>query len=128
MRKVSVTLAVLLAFVLGVTCQARAGGVLKIALTSNLNTLDPAKSKSGDEYLYMFMVFNALTMIDRDLNLKPDLPKAGKAATTSRPGRSTCARESSSTMGVNWMPKTSSRPSTGSSTRKSGPGPGSITS
>lgn len=50
-----------------------AGSTLKIALTSNLNTLDPAKTKSEDEYLYMFMVVNALTMIDRDMTVKPDL-------------------------------------------------------
>jgi peptide/nickel transport system substrate-binding protein len=50
-----------------------AGGHLKIALTGNLNTLDPAKAKSGDEYLYMFLVFNGLTVIDRNMNLQPDL-------------------------------------------------------
>jgi peptide/nickel transport system substrate-binding protein len=53
----------------------QAGGHLKIAVTSNLNTLDPHKSKIGDEYLYMFAVFNGLTFIDRDLTLKPELAK-----------------------------------------------------
>lgn len=62
--------------VLGLTIPVSTVGaadVLKVAITSNLNTLDPAKSKLGDEYLYMFMVFNSLTMIDRDLTVKPEL-------------------------------------------------------
>lgn len=50
-----------------------AGGHLKIALTGNLNTLDPAKSKTGDEYMYMFLVFNGLTVIDRNMTVQPDL-------------------------------------------------------
>ncbi|MEW6261918.1 MAG: ABC transporter substrate-binding protein [Thermodesulfobacteriota bacterium] len=59
---------------------AWAQGVLKVAITSSLNTLDPAKSKLGDEYLYMFMVFNSLTMIDRDLTTKPELAERWEAA------------------------------------------------
>jgi peptide/nickel transport system substrate-binding protein len=73
MRKIFMILTLLCCAVLAAPLAHSAGGTLKIALTSNLNTLDPAKTKSGDEYLYMFMVFNALTMIDRDLTVKPDL-------------------------------------------------------
>ncbi len=51
----------------------RAGGTLKVAVPANLNTLDPAKHKIGEEYIYNFLVFNALTLIDRDMSLKPDL-------------------------------------------------------
>jgi peptide/nickel transport system substrate-binding protein len=73
MRKIYLLAMSLFAFLLFITSVMAAGGVLKIALTSNLNTLDPAKTKGGDEYLYMFMVFNGLTYIDRDMTLKPDL-------------------------------------------------------
>ncbi len=52
---------------------ARTGGTLKVAVPSNLNTLDPAKQKIGEEYIYSFLVFNGLTLIDRDMSLKPDL-------------------------------------------------------
>ncbi len=52
---------------------AKAGGTLKVAVPANLNTLDPAKHKIGEEYIYSFLVFNALTLIDRDMSLKPDL-------------------------------------------------------
>lgn len=52
---------------------AKAGGTLRVAVPANLNTLDPAKQKIGEEYIYNFLVFNALTLIDRDMSLKPDL-------------------------------------------------------
>jgi peptide/nickel transport system substrate-binding protein len=73
MKKSVMFLACFLTILFGLSWSAQAGGHLKIAVTSNLNTLDPAKSKIGDEYLYMFAVFNGLTFIDRDLTLKPDL-------------------------------------------------------
>ena len=52
---------------------AFAGGHLKIALTGSLNSLDPAKAKTGDEYLYLFTVFNGLTTLSRDMKVQPDL-------------------------------------------------------
>lgn len=64
---------VLLVAALSQATLAEAAGVLKVAVPSNLNTLDPAKSKIGEEYNYHFLVFNALTLIDRDMTVKPDL-------------------------------------------------------
>jgi peptide/nickel transport system substrate-binding protein len=66
-----VALCVGMALLLPMPCLAE--GHLKIALTGSLNTLDPAKSKTGDEYIYMFLVFNGLTMLDRNMTLQPDL-------------------------------------------------------
>lgn len=80
MRKLWVVLAVLGCAALAAPDLQAAGGNLKVALTANLNTLDPAKTKSGDEYLYMFMVFNALTLIDRDMTVKPDLAEKWEAS------------------------------------------------
>src|SRR5216684_3559594 len=50
-----------------------AAGTLKVAVPSNLNTLDPAKTKIGEEYIVNFLVFNGLTEIGRDGRVKPDL-------------------------------------------------------
>ena len=52
---------------------AVAAGTLKIAVPSNLNTLDPAKTKIGEEYIVNFLVFNGLTEIDRSGKTIPDL-------------------------------------------------------
>ena len=43
-----------------------AAGTLKVAVGSNLNTLDPAKTKIGEEYIINFLVFSGLTEIGRD--------------------------------------------------------------
>lgn len=66
-------LLIVLALCLMIPLSAFAGGHLKIALTGSLNTLDPAKTKTGDEYLYLFAVFNGLTALSRDMKLQPDL-------------------------------------------------------
>ncbi len=53
-----------------------AGGALRVCVSSNLNTLDPAKSKIGEEYLAGFLVFSGLTELQRDGSLKPDLAES----------------------------------------------------
>ena len=40
------------------------GGVLKIAMQGNPNTLDPNKGKTGEESNVHFLVFSGLTQID----------------------------------------------------------------
>ena len=50
-----------------------AAGVLRVAVSSNINTLDPAKTKIGEEYIVNFLVFSGLTEIDGSGQLKPDL-------------------------------------------------------
>ncbi|MBI3709231.1 MAG: ABC transporter substrate-binding protein [Proteobacteria bacterium] len=52
---------------------AAAQGTLRTAIGSNLNTLDPARSTIGEEYIYDHLVFNGLTRIDAELLVKPDL-------------------------------------------------------
>ncbi len=49
-------------FVLSGAAKAQAGGgTLRIALGANLRTLDPAKTTTGEEYIYCNLVFNGLT-------------------------------------------------------------------
>ena len=57
-----------------------AAGTLKVAVPSNLNTLDPAKTKIGEEYIVNFLVFSGLTEIDRDGRTKPDLAERWTAS------------------------------------------------
>jgi peptide/nickel transport system substrate-binding protein len=52
---------------------AAAQGVLRVGVASNLNTLDPPKMKIGEEYVYNYLVFNALTQIGPDMKVRPDL-------------------------------------------------------
>jgi peptide/nickel transport system substrate-binding protein len=61
-------------FVLSGTARAQAGGgVLRIALGANLRTLDPAKTTTGEEYIYDNLVFNGLTRMREDLVVEPEL-------------------------------------------------------
>jgi peptide/nickel transport system substrate-binding protein len=53
-----------------------AGGTLKVCVSSNINTLDPAKTKIGEEYIVSFLVFSGLTEIQNDGQLKPDLAES----------------------------------------------------
>ncbi|WP_171181887.1 ABC transporter substrate-binding protein [Ruegeria sp. HKCCD8929] len=72
-RKCVLRFAVLLSLFLAMPFTVQAGGVLTVAVGTNLNNLDPAKAKLAEESIYGFMVFNGLTMIDSDLITKPDL-------------------------------------------------------
>ena len=59
---------------------AIAQGTLRVAFGSSLNTLDPAKTKIGEEYIQNFLIFSGLTEIDRDGKLKPDLAESWTAS------------------------------------------------
>lgn len=59
--------------VLGLATPGLTQGTLRVAVGSTLNNLDPAKTTIGDEYIFVHLVFNGLTRIDRDLTTKPDL-------------------------------------------------------
>jgi hypothetical protein len=61
------------ALAVGLAAPALAQGTLRVAVGSTLNTLDPAKTTIGDEYIFVHLVFNGLTRIDPDLTIKPDL-------------------------------------------------------
>ena len=61
------------ALTVGLAAPALAQGTLRVAVGTTLNKLDPAKTTIGDEYIYVHLVFNGLTRIDRDLTVKPDL-------------------------------------------------------
>src|SRR5262245_20494216 len=69
MKRIFLALAVLA----GLTSGAAAQGTLRAAVGTTLNTLDPAKTTIGDEYIYVHLVFNGLTRIERDMTTKPDL-------------------------------------------------------
>jgi peptide/nickel transport system substrate-binding protein len=56
------------------------GGTLKVALGTTFAQLDPALSTIGDEYVYVHLVFNGLTRIDRDMTVKPDLAASWTAS------------------------------------------------
>ena len=66
-RIIGIVIALALACI-GWTSPALAAGTLKVAIPSNLNTLDPAKTKIGEEYIVNFLVFSGLTEIDRSGN------------------------------------------------------------
>ncbi|MGH0237082.1 ABC transporter substrate-binding protein [Sinorhizobium meliloti] len=55
---------------------ASAEAVLKVALSSNLNTLDPAKTKIGDEYVVNFLVYSGLTGLGPDGKVVPELAES----------------------------------------------------
>lgn len=71
-------IAMLLAAVAGIgwTPPASAEKVLRVAIASNLNTLDPNKTKSGEEYLVTWMVYSSLTWLDRSMTAQPDLAES----------------------------------------------------
>lgn len=50
--------------------------ILRVCVSSNINTLDPAKTKIGEEYIVGFLVFSGLTEIQNDGSLKPDLAES----------------------------------------------------
>jgi peptide/nickel transport system substrate-binding protein len=59
---------------------AHAQGTLRVALPSNLNTLDPAKTKIGEEYIINFLVYSGVTEIDPSGKVKPDLAESWSAS------------------------------------------------
>src|SRR5215467_15802018 len=64
----------------GIAAPALAQGTLRVAVGTSLNTLDPAKTTIGDEYIFVHLVFNGLTRIERDLTTKPDLAVSWSAS------------------------------------------------
>ncbi len=55
---------------------AMADGNLRVAIPANLNTLDAAKTKLGEEYIMNFLVFSGLTEVDGKGGVKPDLAES----------------------------------------------------
>src|SRR5262245_7829338 len=62
-----------LAIALAMVSSAFAQGTIRVAVGTTLGQLDPAKTTTGDEYIYVHLVFNGLTRIDPDMTTKPDL-------------------------------------------------------
>jgi peptide/nickel transport system substrate-binding protein len=79
MRKF-VTLAVALVAGLLLMASAGAADTLRVAVPSNLNTLDPAKTKIGEEYIVNFLIFSGLTELGRDGRPLPDLAERWEAS------------------------------------------------
>jgi peptide/nickel transport system substrate-binding protein len=80
MRRMTNLGLLLVAAWLGCALPAGAAGMLRIAVPSNLNTLDPAKTKIGEEYIVNFLVFSGLTEIDRSGKTIPDLAERWTAS------------------------------------------------
>jgi peptide/nickel transport system substrate-binding protein len=64
-----------------------AANVLRIGISTSLDTLDPVMVTTGDEYIYANLVFNGLAR----MSSSPTWPRAGPSATTSSAGHSACA-------------------------------------
>jgi peptide/nickel transport system substrate-binding protein len=73
MRRITVLAIALVAAWIGCATASFAAGTLRLVVGSNLNTLDPAKTKIGEEYIVNFLVFSGLTEVGRDGRVKPDL-------------------------------------------------------
>lgn len=52
------------------------GGVLRIAMSSNLRALDPAKTTIGEEFMHAVLVFNGLTRMKEDQSVEPELAES----------------------------------------------------
>jgi peptide/nickel transport system substrate-binding protein len=50
--------------------------VLRIGLSTSLNTLDPLMTSIGDEYVFDNIAFNGLTRMREDLTVEPDLAES----------------------------------------------------
>jgi peptide/nickel transport system substrate-binding protein len=81
MRRGSLLLAAGLAALLSIVADTvHAQGTLKVAVPSNLNTLDPAKTKIGEEYIVNFLVYSGVTELGPDGKVRPDLAEKWSAS------------------------------------------------
>jgi peptide/nickel transport system substrate-binding protein len=53
-----------------------AASVMKIGISTSLNSLDPMMVTTGDEYIYTNLVFNGLARMREDLVVEPDLAES----------------------------------------------------
>lgn len=60
------------------------GGTLKVGLGAALTRLDPALAATGADAVYVNLVFNGLTRIDRDMSVRPELAESWTAAADRR--------------------------------------------
>ncbi|KAH0533530.1 hypothetical protein FGG08_007690, partial [Glutinoglossum americanum] len=75
-----VSRACIFATVLGGLVGSAAAADLKVALSTNLNTLDPATATFGEEYVYSGLVFSALMGTDPEGKVYPDLAVSSQAS------------------------------------------------
>jgi peptide/nickel transport system substrate-binding protein len=59
-----------------ITPARAASNVMRIAIGSSLNSLDPMMTSIGDEYIYDNLAFNGLTRMREDLVVEPDLAES----------------------------------------------------
>ncbi|MBN9435412.1 ABC transporter substrate-binding protein [Bosea sp. (in: a-proteobacteria)] len=76
----TVSRACLIVAALGGLIGSAAAADLKVALSTNLNTLDPATATFGEEYVYSGLVFSALMGTDADGKVYPDLAVSSQAS------------------------------------------------
>ncbi|HZS81453.1 MAG TPA: ABC transporter substrate-binding protein [Stellaceae bacterium] len=81
MRKIVISAVALFAGALLIFAgPALAAGTLRVAVQSNLNTLDPAKAKIGEEYIVDILVYSGLTRLDDQGRAQPDLAERWTAS------------------------------------------------
>lgn len=79
-RFLMLSLVVLGVVVLPPTGVAHAQDTLDIAIPSSINTLDPAKSKIGEEYILNHIIYSGLTRIDQSGEVVPELAESWEAS------------------------------------------------
>lgn len=52
------------------------GGTLRIAVGTSIRMLDPARTTTGEEYIYDNLVFNGLTRMKEDQSIEPELAES----------------------------------------------------
>ena len=72
----SLATAAVLTKTLTLPAHAATEGLLRVAIPTSLNTLDPAKTKVADEYNVTFLIFSGLTQIDLTGRIQPDLAES----------------------------------------------------
>jgi peptide/nickel transport system substrate-binding protein len=71
------SLAAAIAVPSGAVPSARAAGtMLRIGISTSLNSLDPMMVTTGDEYIYTNLLFNGLARMREDLVVEPDLAES----------------------------------------------------
>jgi peptide/nickel transport system substrate-binding protein len=78
MRKLLAT-ALSFAIVAGSSPAVSQESTLRVAIPSTLNTLDPAKTKIGEEYIFIFLVYSGLTELTATGEVLPDLAESWEA-------------------------------------------------
>jgi peptide/nickel transport system substrate-binding protein len=84
MIKIMVLMVAAAALIVGNPPDAAAQGNLTVAITSTLNSLDPAKATGREEYVYNVLAFSGLTTMGHDYKIRGDLAERWEASSDFR--------------------------------------------